>query len=185
MNSDDLRPINILLYGGLFSLSVYYFLIQNVIHYVQFLALFANVIMTALTIPAQFHIHMDQLFLLLEKPAKLQSIKIDGLEFIYAAQASSAGLLTTAIAGLRSKIIAIICSTFALIVLHLLALLFAAIGFVHHYFLLFSTASIIGKMFFQFYIHAIPALLIVTWSLLSSKFLVRYLRELVFARDKI
>ena len=185
MNSDDLRPITILLYGGLVSLSVYYFLIQNVIHYVEFLALFANFIMTALTVPAQFHIHMDQLFLLLEKPAKLSSIKIDGLEFIYAAQASSAGLLTTAIAGLRSKIIAIMCSTLALIVLHLLALLFAAIGFVHHYLLLFPTASIIGKMFFQFYIHAIPALLIITWLLLSTKFLVKYLRELVFARDRI
>jgi hypothetical protein len=185
MNTDDLRPVSILMFGGLFSLLAYYFLIDNVTHYVQLLALFANYIMTALTVPAQFYIHMDQLFLLLEKPAKLAPIKIDGLEFIYTAQASSAGLLATAIAGLRSKIIAILCSTLVLFSFHFLALLFAAIAFVHHYLLLFSTASIIGKMFFQFYIHATPALLIMTWLLLSNKFFVKYLMELVVAQDKI
>ena len=184
MNNNCLRPVTILTYGGIVSLLAYYSLTQNINYYVQSLTVFTNFIMTILTVPAQFHVHVDQLFILLEEPNKLSPIKIDGLEFIYTAQASSTGLLATAVVGLRRKIVAIMYTSIALFFVHFVLLLFAAIGFVHHYLALFPTASIISEMFFLFYTHATPALLIITWFLLSTNFLVGYLMELASARGK-
>lgn len=181
MKTNYLHPGRIFLTGAILSIGSYYLLIQHITHYEHSLSVIVNYLLYILDVSAKFLLQNEQLFLLLWTDAGLQAIRIDGLEFVYVAQASTLSLLATSSSAIKTRIKYIVTSLITVASIHCFILVLAAVDFAHHYFLLFPISSIVGDIFIAVYVNLLPVILVCIWLISNSQFFEQFLTDLIEA----
>ena len=169
MRSSDLKSVPILAIFAIVSAFFYIVLLHHLAEYQVFVLPIANTLALGLQVPAQLHVRSEHIVVTVHHLGAVQSFQLDGLSWIYAGQASCAGLMASARATWKQKLCAYLIACLVIALIHATLLFFIAVDYVYRLHGLLPFMAFVGQGFYKIYANGTPVFLFLAWLYVSRR----------------